>query len=399
MVLFDMFRRGYYRYGTRRRKRKKIVSDFEKLGYSREKLRSIISSSNKKKLVCDKCKRSIEVNDLAYSEDPFDKMHNTMLSGQYGIYFKCMKCGSNISISTKIDYNEDHVLIDLNKRIKEFHSNLKEAIKYYAEVENRKDILYSENDKEREKIKLLLSDCWKKDGKLWLELKKYIEFETDLSAFRAIGEIAGLIDKDFIYIKRFGNNYRVPNKYISRFKEVAGIKEKNYEKIHEYEEILKKPFVPNNKDFKSDHSKALDFINSYCWNNERKLNPIKKNDLREIEDTHLNKMIKEKDERIRLLKKIFRISKGYVYVLENDAMPGLYKVGWTERSPDERAKELSGTALPSPYRVAYSKSTSLTADIEKIVHKALNEYRNRSNREFFRTDLKIIKQTIKDCLG
>ena len=110
-------------------------------------------------------------------------------------------------------------------------------------------------------------------------------------------------------------------------------------------------------------------------------------------------MIKEKDERIRLLKKIFRTSKGYVYVLENDAMPGLYKVGWTERSPDERAKELSGTALPSPYRVAYSKSTSLTADIEKIVHKALNEYRNRSNREFFKTDLKKIKQTIKDCLG
>jgi hypothetical protein len=64
-------------------------------------------------------------------------------------------------------------------------------------------------------------------------------------------------------------------------------------------------------------------------------------------------------------------------------MPGLYKVGWTERSPEERAKELSGTGLPTPYKVAYSKSTNLTADIEKTIHKNLDYCRLRSNRGIF----------------
>ena len=33
--------------------------------------------------------------------------------------------------------------------------------------------------------------------------------------------------------------------------------------------------------------------------------------------------------------------KGYVYVLSNESMPGIYKVGMTGRSVEERAKELS----------------------------------------------------------
>ena len=85
-------------------------------------------------------------------------------------------------------------------------------------------------------------------------------------------------------------------------------------------------------------------------------------------------------------------------MLENDEMPGLYKVGWTERSADERAKELSGTGLPSPYKVAYSKSTNLTADIEKTIHKNLDYCRLRSNREFFKADFSEIKKVIDNTL-
>ncbi|MDC0850100.1 GIY-YIG nuclease family protein [Pseudomonas aeruginosa] len=38
---------------------------------------------------------------------------------------------------------------------------------------------------------------------------------------------------------------------------------------------------------------------------------------------------------------------GFVYVLTSPAMPGLYKVGATTRSPRQRAEELSrGTGVP-----------------------------------------------------
>ena len=68
------------------------------------------------------------------------------------------------------------------------------------------------------------------------------------------------------------------------------------------------------------------------------------------------------------------------------------------KTPEERAKELSGTGLPSPYRVAFSKSTNLTGEVEKEIHKHLDEYRLRSNREFFKADLKILKKTVEEFL-
>ena len=149
-----------------------------------------------------------------------------------------------------------------------------------------------------------------------------------------------------------------------------------------------------------DQEDALVFINKYCTDSESylSLNPLNKKDKEKIEELHLKKLIKSKDDRIKLLKKIFRASTGCIYILENDEMPGLYKVGWTERSADERAKELSGTGLPSPYKVAYSKSTNLTADIEKTIHKNLDYCRLRSNREFFKADFSEIKKVIDNTL-
>ena len=39
----------------------------------------------------------------------------------------------------------------------------------------------------------------------------------------------------------------------------------------------------------------------------------------------------------------------WVYVLRNSSMPGLYKVGYTKLTPDERAKQLSNaTGVPVP---------------------------------------------------
>ena len=35
-----------------------------------------------------------------------------------------------------------------------------------------------------------------------------------------------------------------------------------------------------------------------------------------------------------------KVESGFVYILSNELMPNIYKVGFTERNPDERANEI-----------------------------------------------------------
>lgn len=43
---------------------------------------------------------------------------------------------------------------------------------------------------------------------------------------------------------------------------------------------------------------------------------------------------------------------GWVYVLSNPCMPGIYKIGMTTTSPEVRARELSSaTGVPAPFKV------------------------------------------------
>lgn len=79
---------------------------------------------------------------------------------------------------------------------------------------------------------------------------------------------------------------------------------------------------------------------------------------------------------------------GYIYILINASFEGLVKIGETMRSPEERARELSqGTGIPSPFLVAYSKQVSDSVKAEKMLHQKLDQFRIRSNREFFRISL------------
>ena len=75
---------------------------------------------------------------------------------------------------------------------------------------------------------------------------------------------------------------------------------------------------------------------------------------------------------------------GYVYILVNEYMPGVYKLGCTERSPHERAKELSNlTAVPAPFKVlCYGEYPDFMA-VERRAHAWLEALRISGNREFF----------------
>lgn len=65
-------------------------------------------------------------------------------------------------------------------------------------------------------------------------------------------------------------------------------------------------------------------------------------------------------------------------------MPGLVKIGFTERQAPDRAAELYSTGVPLPFRVLHSWAVANAIATEKEVHSALAKYRVNSNREFFR---------------
>jgi hypothetical protein len=62
---------------------------------------------------------------------------------------------------------------------------------------------------------------------------------------------------------------------------------------------------------------------------------------------------------------------GWVYIIVNKSMPGVVKVGYTDRSPAKRASELGGTGMPTPYSVAYSVRLHDARKVEQQVHRKL----------------------------
>ena len=88
---------------------------------------------------------------------------------------------------------------------------------------------------------------------------------------------------------------------------------------------------------------------------------------------------------------------GHVYILENDSMPGLIKIGKTVRNSRERARELShSTGVPTPFRVVFELSSDKYETLEGEVHRKLARYRVGNNREFFKCRAGIAIKVIKE---
>lgn len=103
----------------------------------------------------------------------------------------------------------------------------------------------------------------------------------------------------------------------------------------------------------------------------------------------------EPDMQIKMTKHVdipasFRLE-GWVYVLSNESMPGIYKVGMTTTSPQIRAKELSSaTGVPTPFKVEGAFHCEDPSGSERDIHESLSEFRVNESREFFRTELSYI---------
>jgi len=77
---------------------------------------------------------------------------------------------------------------------------------------------------------------------------------------------------------------------------------------------------------------------------------------------------------------------GFVYILKNEAMPNIYKIGVTGRNElDARIDELyiGKTNIPLPFQCVFACRVKNYKDVEKIIHNAFMDSRVNLNREFF----------------
>lgn len=64
--------------------------------------------------------------------------------------------------------------------------------------------------------------------------------------------------------------------------------------------------------------------------------------------------------------------RGWVYVISNESMPGVVKVGYSFKDPKERAEELAYTGAPTPYLVHFA--------LELAAHQRLDRVRINDRR-------------------
>lgn len=89
---------------------------------------------------------------------------------------------------------------------------------------------------------------------------------------------------------------------------------------------------------------------------------------------------------------------GFVYVLSNEAMPGIVKVGMTKRLAEDRAKDLYGTSVPLAFDVEFRAATSHAKMVEDKSHAILAPLRVAANREFFRATPSEAIDAVKEAL-
>jgi hypothetical protein len=76
-------------------------------------------------------------------------------------------------------------------------------------------------------------------------------------------------------------------------------------------------------------------------------------------------------------------------------MPGVVKVGQTERHPALRAIELSNVScIPTPFAVVFFVEVSDVNRAAYLVHSTLSSVRVSSDREFFRSSVDEVERVI-----
>jgi hypothetical protein len=94
------------------------------------------------------------------------------------------------------------------------------------------------------------------------------------------------------------------------------------------------------------------------------------------------------------------MEQGWVYVLVNSSIPGMFKVGRTTRLPSERAAELSAASgVATPFVIAFEQEFADCVTAEQQIHAELDRRGQRiaPNREFFRGSSADIVRVVLDA--
>ena len=88
--------------------------------------------------------------------------------------------------------------------------------------------------------------------------------------------------------------------------------------------------------------------------------------------------------------------KQYVYILTNNTMPGLCKIGYTKNDPGKRAKQINAaTGVAMDFNVEWTYSCYNGIELEGEVHSYLDQFRVNKNREFFQISVEEAKSVIE----
>jgi len=77
---------------------------------------------------------------------------------------------------------------------------------------------------------------------------------------------------------------------------------------------------------------------------------------------------------------------GFIYILENEAMPGLWKIGSSERKNiSDRINELYNghSGVPFPFNIVFVGKVKDHKTVEDCIKKQFKRFRVNPKREFF----------------
>jgi len=199
------------------------------------------------------------------------------------------------------------------------------------------------------------------------ELDEYLEDENqelDNLLFEAEGDTnEGLdkrIDKEMERIYKKYNVELAPDFIESAFKEMIEMAKNGVETYKKLEKYISRIEHERQENFMKDNEERYSY--SYSKGDQIELKHVK-------------------------------VESGFVYILSNELMPNIYKVGFTARNPDERAVEItSKSGLPKPFKVEKYWRSDDPFIVEQRIHGALSEF--AQGREFFKGDLNEICEFI-----
>ena len=91
---------------------------------------------------------------------------------------------------------------------------------------------------------------------------------------------------------------------------------------------------------------------------------------------------------------------GIVYLLTNEAMPGLVKIGKTTNDdPQVRMDQLYNTSVPVPFTCELALQVKNPGKVEQALHRAFDPYRVNPRREFFEIEVEQARAALELAEG